>query len=226
MGLLDNLAASLISSSTGLDRRMVRRFVRKAGGGKLLMLGGAVIAGAVGSELAEQKPQGASSPPASPPPPPPGAGAAPPPPPTTRPDLPPLPPLPEEKAEVEAAEATLPSDTLYAVIRTMVAAALADGTLSSEEKRAVDEQLETTSELSADERRQIHRDLVLPPSPEDLAELPGAREEPEMLYRFAILVLEADGEASETERTWLARLGDALDLDADRRKALETQVVG
>jgi tellurite resistance protein len=212
---------------------MVRRFVRRAGGGRLLLLGGTVLAGVVGSEVMEQRGSGAvgTSSPGVPPPPPAGGGSLvpPPPPPLAPPDLPPLPSLPEEPREAGAAgadtaEATLPPDVLYAVVRTMVAAALADGTLSSEEKRAIDEQLDSTKELDPERLRQIHRDLVLPPSPEDLAELPGAMDEPELLFRFAVLVLEADHEASDHERVWLARLGEALGLDADRQEALEAVV--
>ena len=59
---------------------------------------------------------------------------------------------------------------------------------------------------------------------QELKPPPGAADEPELLFRFAVLVLEADGEASEAERAWLERLGRALELDPDRRRALETEV--
>ncbi|MDX1631493.1 MAG: DUF533 domain-containing protein [Thermoanaerobaculia bacterium] len=255
MGLLDRVAADLISGSTGMNSRMVRRFVRKAGGGKLLMMGGAVVAGAVGSEMlqkkrqrqdAAQSPPGRATPPpppsdsGTPPPPPPGSDTPPPPPPSetgtpppppgsetgeraARTDLPPLPEAPEAAVE---AEATLPTDVLYAVVRTMVGAALADGSLSPEEKSAVDGRLSETSELTEDQTEQIHKDLVLPPSPAELASLPGAEKEPELLYRFALLILRADDDVSQPESEWLEDLGDALEIEPARREELTAEVIG
>jgi tellurite resistance protein len=48
--------------------------------------------------------------------------------------------------------------------------------------------------------------------------------EAEVLYRFAALVLDADGGITETERAWLARFGEALAFAPQRCRALEAEL--
>ena len=57
-----------------------------------------------------------------------------------------------------------PREVTYAIVRTMVAAALADGHLAAEEKELVHKRL-GESGFTEEETRQIHQDLALPPSP-------------------------------------------------------------
>lgn len=206
MALLDNLISDLIRSSTGFN---ARPFVRMVGGKNILLLGGAAIAGALAAEKMREQGAPAAGPPPLPPPLP-GDEAAPAPP-------PPLPPA--------ATEPALPPALLFAIVRTMVSAALADGEMHDEEKKLVEKRLEEGA-LSPDETRQIHKDLVIPPTPEEIGRLVAGAEDRELLYRFGALVVLAEGELSPPEKVWLDRLGSALGIAAARRSALEQEIFG
>ncbi len=227
MGFLDRMVSDLIRDNTGIN---ARRLVRRIGGGKLLALGGAALAasllaekkGAFGSRAAQPGAPQPGAPPAGPPPvpgagPPPVPGAAPPPVPGAA--------APPPEPEAEEADVELPQELTYAVVRAMVAAALADGHLSAEEKEIIHKRL-GESGLAEDQIRQVHQDLVLPPSPEELAAMAPAAEALEILYRFAALVVLADQDASELERRWLERLAAAFELDGERKAALEAELFG
>lgn len=212
MAFLDRLVSDLIRKSTGYN---ARPFVRAVGGKNLLLLGGAAIAGAIAAEKARASggapSTNVSPPPPPPPPPPPVPGAAPPPP----------PPVPE----TAAAEPELPEGLLFAIVRTMVAGALADGEMHAEEKKLIEDRL-GESGLSAERVRQIQKDMVIPPSPSELAGLVGDPSDRELLYRFGALVVLADGGTSDLERGWLDKLGSALALDGPRRRAMEQEIFG
>jgi uncharacterized membrane protein YebE (DUF533 family) len=227
MGFLDRMVSDLVRRQTGFD---ARRIVRKVGSKRLLMLGGAAL---VGGMLASQSGRFAGGstataggqtgrnvvPPRS------GGGAMPPPgPPAGLPPLPPLPPIPAgESAPVEAEAADVPPDLLYAILRTMVAAALADGELHAEEKRLIDERL-GESGLSEQRLAQLRRDLVVPSTPAELARSLPPGEDPELLARFAVLVAGADRELVAHERAWLQSLERALGLPAGRSAELEREI--
>ncbi len=240
MGFLDRMISDLIQDNTGFN---ARRLVRKIGGGKMLAMGGAALAAGM---LAEKKGmlgqggiggmfgQGAGNSPQAAPPPVPSAstpptaappaslpGAAPPPPlPGQQPAAPP--PLPvSEPTPNEAAEP--PVEVSYAIVRTMVAAALADGNLAPEEKAIITKHL-GDSGFSDEQTQQIHRDLVLPPSPAELVELAQDTEARETLFRFGALVTLADQDVSDLERQWLNRLAAALELAPERKAALESEI--
>lgn len=225
MGFLDRLVTDMIHQSTGLP---VRRLVRMVGGKNLLMIGaGAALAGGAAAAFGTSQTGAAQGPP---PPPPPGAGPPPPPPPVpgsaAAPGVPPPPPLPTaaRSAAPEGGEAEEPApEVTYAIVRTMVAAALADGHLAPEEKEIIHRRL-GESGLAEEQIRQVHHDLVLPPSPEELAALAPNPEGREALYRFAALIVLADRKTSDLERSWLDRLGSVFGLDAERRQALETEI--
>lgn len=104
----------------------------------------------------------------------------------------------------------------------MIAAALADGRMSPEERAAIHQQL-AAGGLGEEQVAQIHRDLVLPAAPEEIAGFAAAAEAREVLYRFAAAALVADRDCSPAERAWLDRLGAALELPADTRRALERE---
>jgi len=228
MGFLDRFVADMVGNATGLP---VKRIVRSVGVKNLLLLGGAAAAGGL---AAHKLTQGrGSSPPqnaALPPPPPPGTGqhlAPPPPPPPPSSCTVPLPPPPVPAAAAGSTAATeqeLPPTLVYAVVRTMVAAALADGRLAPEEKRAIEGRLDE-AELAPDQVQQVHKDLVIPSAPEELADQvadPGQRA---AMYRAALLVLGADGDVSEHETAWLHRLAAALGFDDGHRRALEDDLL-
>ena len=61
-------------------------------------------------------------------------------------------------------------------------------------------------------------------SPAELASLVTSNEDREMLYRFAVVVVRADQELSDSERAWLDSVGDALGLDPETQRAQWSQV--
>ena len=230
MGLLDRLAADLISDSIGVSPRMTRRLVRRAVGSPLLLAGGAALAGALIGEMVRGQQAGATggpstwAPPGSvppPPPPPPGAqgavGGA------TPAWSPPPPPPAADAGDESGAEPELPAATLYAVVRTMVAAALADGALSPTERARIQDKL-GSGELPEEQAAQVRRDLLRPASPAELAAMVESDGERELLYRFAALVTRTDAGVSPTEAAWLGTLAAALGLYPERAKALEAEL--
>lgn len=250
MGLLDRLVGDLLAKSVGVSPRKARRLVRSAVGSRVLLAGGAALAGALISEMArgQQGAAGPSTQPAWAPPPPPEPGApqapawVPPPPPApvaTAPSAPqPTPPVPPPPApgtaapgtesagtavEPVGAETDLPAPLLFAVVRTMVAAALADGALGATERTRIQERL-AGGELPEAQAAQVRSELLVPAVPDELAAMVTGAAEAEVLYRFAALVLNADGGITATERAWLARLGEALDLPPGRCRELEAEL--
>jgi uncharacterized membrane protein YebE (DUF533 family) len=210
MAFLDNLLSDLIRNSTGFN---AKPFVRAVGGKNILLLGGAVIAGALAAEKMRSQPPAA------------GAGAPPLPPLPPVPSSEPVPPLPPLPAAAPPAEAQLPRGLVFAITRTMISGALSDGEMHAEEKKLIEGRL-GESGFSADETKQIHKDLVFPPQPAELSTMVATVEDRELLYRFGALVVRADGAASAPEAAWLERLGTALGLTPARRTALESEIFG
>jgi tellurite resistance protein len=181
-------------------------------------------------DFAPPPPPGALTPP---PPPPSAAGAAaappvgpepgwsPPPPPGAL--APPAEPARDEPARDEPGDLSLPPALLYAVVRAMVAAALADGELAHAERESIFRHLDS-GELSPSEVAQVRRDLVLPPTPAELAKLVPEPDDRDVVYRFAFLTLRADGEIGAHEQAWLEQVGTALAIGADRRAELEAEL--
>jgi uncharacterized membrane protein YebE (DUF533 family) len=239
MSFLDRLVSDLVRRQTGFD---ARRIVRRVGGKRLLLLGGAALAGGM---LASQSGRfaggvSAASGAAGQTQVPPRSSAGGPRPADPSPGLPPLPPLPPLPVPAPPAAAVssvgaeaaglapdlspdLPPDLLYAVLRTMVAAALADGELHPEEKRLLDQRL-GESGLSEPRLAQLRRDLVLPAGVDELARALPPGEDAEVLARFAVLVAGADRGLVEHERAWLRALERALRLPAGRIDELEREI--
>ena len=120
-------------------------------------------------------------------------------------------------------EPELPPAALFAVVRTMVAAALADGTLSPAERARIQERL-GSGELPEEQAAQVRRELLMPASPEELAAMVSSDTERELLYRFAAHVTMTDAGVSPAEAAWLASFAAALGLAAERAKALEGEL--
>jgi len=204
MAFLDNLISDLVRSSTGFN---AKPFVRAIGGKNILLLGGAAIAGVLAAEkMRQQQPV-------------PGAPPLPPLPSTDA--VPPLPPLPT----AAPAEPQLPQALVFAIVRTMVSGALSDGEIHAEEKKLIEGRL-GESGLSPDETKQIHKDLVFPPAPEELGRMVSTTEDRELLYRFGALVVRSEGGASALETAWLDRLAAALGIAPERRTSLEAEIFG
>lgn len=231
MGLLDKLVSDLIQQSTGFN---ARKIVRKVGGGKLLLAGGAALAGAIAMDRMKRQGQapgaGAPSPSLSPAagpahlPPIPQVPAAPAPPPAALPPLPPLPAPPQPAAAADEEEEVIPPDLEYAIVRTLIAAALADGHLGEDERRIILERIDESG-LPEERVRQLHRDLVLPPTPSELANLAPDVASRETLYSFASLMARSDGTVEATENNWLDRFAATLELSAERSAELAARAL-
>jgi uncharacterized membrane protein YebE (DUF533 family) len=133
------------------------------------------------------------------------SGATPPPPPLAA-HMPPPPP-PATHVMTRQTDAQL-------LIRTMIAAAQADGNIDDDERARI---TQATQGLSDAERTFLEAELAAPHTIDALA----AASRPEIaadVYAAAVHAIVADGEA---ERAWLARLGDALQVDANARARIE-----
>jgi uncharacterized membrane protein YebE (DUF533 family) len=105
----------------------------------------------------------------------------------------------------------------------MIAAALADGRMSPEERATIRSRI-GSSGFGEAQVRELQQDMVLPLGPEEIAALAADRRGGDVLFRFAALALLADGVCSPAERSWLDRLGEALGIDAGARAAIEEEV--
>lgn len=131
-----------------------------------------------------------------PPPPPPASGPPPPPPPSATSD--------------RNADAVL-------LIRAMIAAAQCDGRLDDDERARI---LAAADGLSQTERAFVERELASPQSIEQIAFASRAAIASDV-YAAAAHAIVSD---SDAEQVWLARLGDALGLDANARHAIEQRL--
>lgn len=212
MGFLSRMVGNMIGESVGVNPRQLRRLM---GGKGLLLAGGAALAGVLTAQKPGAAPAGGHERWS-------GGKAAPPPPPVPPPDLPPIPTgLGQEPEELEAA---VPRHLLFAIVRTMAAAAMADGHLAPQEKAAIQEHLEESG-LSAEQIARIERDVEEEPAaPAELAALAQGEEERETLYRFATLILRSDERVSPQELDWLDGFAGALSLPEERAAELQREV--
>lgn len=130
-----------------------------------------------------------------PPPPPPASGQPPPPPPATS----------DRNADA------------VVLIRAMIAAAQCDGRLDDDERARV---LAAAAGLSQTERTFVERELTAPQTIEQIAFASRPAIAPDV-YAAAAHAIVAD---SDAEHAWLARLGDALGLDASTRRTIEQRL--
>jgi uncharacterized membrane protein YebE (DUF533 family) len=133
-----------------------------------------------------------------------GAPGAPPPPPAAR-DL--------SNLSEAAAESVL-------LVRTMIAAAAADGVIDVEERNRI---LARTSDagLDAETRAFLEAELAVPRSADDIAAMtrPALVNE---VYAAAVLAVNLD---HESERRFLQRLGAGLGLSAETQQEIQTQLL-
>jgi uncharacterized membrane protein YebE (DUF533 family) len=104
----------------------------------------------------------------------------------------------------------------------MIAAAKSDGALDREERQAIARQLDAAG-LSAAERDQVLAGFDNPATPEALAK--QARD-PMLAAQVYAAAFAAAGEVSAAERSWLDRLGKALNLDRNAVQAIERRLAG
>ncbi len=121
----------------------------------------------------------------------------------------------ELSASAETAEARL-------LLRAMIAAARADGTVDKAERAAIAAQLDAAG-LTPAERDHVLGDFDHPADIEELAR--GARD-PMLAAQLYAAAFGAAGELSPDERAWLDRLGVALKLDKAAIAAIERRLGG
>lgn len=127
-------------------------------------------------------------------------------------------PAPEPEPEGPAAE---DAESLL-LIRAMIAAAKADGTVDATERRAIAQQLDAAG-LEADERDFVLADFDKPMTPEGLAK---QATDPMLRARLYAAAVAAMGEVTAPERDWLDRLAKAMKLDRAAAAAIEERLQG
>lgn len=193
--LLGNLLTGTLSQALGgRGSRLLR--TGSIGTNANLGMGLLGLAMAAYEHYSQQQPTIASAATSRPPPPPPGAGPPPPPPPSATSD--------------RNADAIV-------LIRAMIAAAQCDGRLDDDERMRI---LAATDGLSQTERAFVERELAAPQSIEQIAFASRPPIAPDV-YAAAVHAIVAD---SDVEQIWLARLGDALGLDATARRSIEQRL--
>lgn len=239
MGFLERLVADALVRGTGLP---VGGLVRRVGVGKLATAGGVVAAGLAAADWWQRRQAtGTTASPLQPTHLPPSHQRTTLPPlPTAMPAAPPfaattLPPLPAPPTATPPTATTKPTRSFdeelsaaqgFAVARTILAAALADGRMAAVERATLERHLGADSGLDDDQLARLRADLVMPATPDELAALAHTPDDAVRLYRFGALVTGADHTRNEIEVTWLANLATALGLPPAACAALEADIAG
>lgn len=165
---------------------------------------------------------------------PPAPGYAPPPPPPSTPSntpawggrtMPPPPPLsaspvnPPPAAAATATPQENSEDLAIRLIRVMISAAHADGTLDEEEEKAILDRLRNT-DLSQEERMFILDELH---RPKTIAELTAGIADPSIAKTMYVLAVNAIAIDSPGERAWLDSLAASLSLSKAVQDFIEEQ---
>ncbi len=159
-------------------------------------------------------------------PPPPPIPVAPPPPPPASPASPGGSPSAEgdQGGEASVSPALVSPALTLAGVRTVIAAALADGVLADVERAVIDQHLENP-ELSTEQAAQARADFDAPLAPAALAAMVDDSAGAEVLYRLAAAVILADDTVTSDERAWLDSFATALGFDAATKSAIEASLV-
>jgi uncharacterized membrane protein YebE (DUF533 family) len=195
--LLGNLLAGTLSQALGgRGSRLLR--TGSIGMNANLGMGLLGVAMAAYEHYSQQPPSVATATGSRPPPPPPPTFGPPPPP-------PPLSGTSDRNADA------------IVLIRAMIAAAQCDGRLDNDERARI---LAAADGLSQTERAFVEHELAAPQSIEQIAfaSRPAIASD---VYAAAAHAIVAD---SDAEHIWLARLGDALALDATARRSIEERL--
>lgn len=188
---------------------------RRKSGLESLVTGGAgmVILG-VAMEAIEHLMKKSETPsPGAPPPPPPGSSSAPPPPPpghaSAPPSAPPVTPRPAEETSLRLASARTREQGAVLLIRAMIAAANADGTIDQTERSRILGQL-TRLNLTAEEQSFIVQELLAPASLDAVVREVRTVDMAKQVYAVSLLAVEVDTDA---ERAYMKTLAERLGLD-------------
>ena len=147
------------------------------------------------------------------PPPPPGSSQAPPPPPPPG-SGPPPPPVPPRELKVNLDN----SELAIRMIQVIISAAYADGFVDEDEKKAILDQF-GKAELSREENDFLLEQMRNPKSIEELTENIADPAVCKAMYTLAVQSVPID---TPEERQWFDRFAQALALEVETRKGIET----
>ncbi len=221
----ERLLGGLISQGLGGKRRRRRNLKWSLGVGAV---GLAIAAWEHFNQTQASDPtsQQTATPPAAPPPPPPASsgapatdGSAP----VARGTRPPLPPqrTPLQTAAASATEADRNDDAML-LIRAMICAASADGTIDAKEQSRIIERL-VAAGLGSDERAFLAREFAAPPDPKALFGSVRNAQLAEQIYTVSTLTIDVD---DAKEHAYLRGLAEWLGLSAERLADLELRISG
>ena len=114
------------------------------------------------------------------------------------------------------------SEAKVAVLKTVLALAYADGTLSEPEQRLVDFLIESQG-LSPEEQEAVRAQGDSQLDLESLGQLVTDDRERAQAYEVAALVSMMDGVGESTESAMLEKLGPALDIDEAAARDIEAK---
>lgn len=103
-----------------------------------------------------------------------------------------------------------------AVVRTMLAAAYADGVIDAHEQRIIDG-AKSKAQITEDERRMLAGEI---PEAETLRLIAGAAKTPHHASELYAAAVISAGELNDRESAFLAKLADSLGLKADETKSI------
>lgn len=107
-------------------------------------------------------------------------------------------------------------DFALAVVRTMLAAAYADGVIDAHEQRIIDG-AKSKAQITEDERRMLAGEI---PEAETLRLIASAAKTPHHASELYAAAVISAGELNDRESAFLTKLADTLGLNADETKAL------
>ena len=213
--LLGKLIGDVVSTNHGSYGKGKRSVLGNltSGAGLMTIIGLGVGAYEIFKEQGMQRQGGPNQ--MAPPPPPPGGGGA----------LPlsgrgqASPPPPPMSSEAGRNGRVSTEELAVRLIRVMIAAAHADGTMDEEEERAVLERLRG-AELSAEEKMFLVEELHQPKSIEILTAGIDDPAVAKTMYMLAVAGITVD---SEAERAWLNQLAQQLGLSRELQNFIEEQ---
>ena len=212
---------------------MLRKGLRRSGGGLGSLVSGGAALGLVGIawEAVEHLMQQSQDTPAPPGPPPRALGSVdgtlgksmPPPPPSgTVAAVAPPAPSPDAKPNVDEAapRADLRQQAAVLLIRAMIAAANADGTIDDRERDMILEKIESMP-LNEEEKRFIEDEFQTPRDLQSIIDEVTSADVARQVYIASVLAIEVD---SDEELDYLQRLAQGLHLDADTLRRIHEQI--
>lgn len=150
------------------------------------------------------------------------SAAVPPPPPMATPVIP-VPPTspPPHLPTLDASSLPPEQAAALVMVRSMIAAAAADGLIDGDERERILQHAQQAG-FDADDQAVLSAELLRPLS---IPELAGQTRPDQAIKVYAAALLSVDVD-TDKERTWLQRLGDALNLSVQQRQQIEQHMSG